>query len=59
MMEKLRNQYRNVEFKGKLIKKEAKKIVRRKSSDILNTYDFRNLKEDVKKAQAAIAKMRS
>ena len=48
---KLLNKRYKVEFKTKKLKKETKKIVRYKSWDILQRYDFRKLEEDRKRFQ--------
>lgn len=49
----------DAKFQGTVMKKRVVKIVRRKSSDILKNYEFRNLKTDKEKAIHAIEKMRS
>lgn len=47
----LLNKRYKVEFKQKNLKKEQRKIVRYKSWDILQRYDFRKLEEDRKRFQ--------
>ena len=50
---------KDIKFEGKVKQKQIKIIIRRKSSDILKNYEFRNLKTDKEKIMKIIEKMRS